>query len=228
MTAVGRATLHIYGQVLAHTPRGRRAVTEASAQIRASAGALPRGLCPPSHIPCLLPTPRPRGLQMALRQPRRRGRQEVPASQGALQGGPEGQGAALMQARPTCALLSMAARGAPARPTDGPGGFSAQRPARLRVRPPLFLLQRRVKGRPGGTAHRAHPAQPPALLWTELALPSEPLPANTSEQLETSLLPLVHCESPPSAWITPLCPQPPQAVLRHQLSADRAPRSVPH
>lgn len=42
MTAVGRATLHIYGQVLAHTLRGLRAVTEASTHTSAWAGASPR------------------------------------------------------------------------------------------------------------------------------------------------------------------------------------------
>ena len=132
MTAVGRATLCIWCQVLAHSLHGLRAVMEAP-------------LPGPGMAPGLLST--------------------------------------------------------------APG--ECQCPAWLQVSPQLFLLELGVRGRDGGSAHpgltsTATPSSP----WTEPALPSEPLPANTSD--ETSILSPVHCESHPNAWIASLHPQPPQ------------------
>lgn len=84
-----------------------------------------------------------------------------------------------------------------------------QCPAWFRVSLQLFLLELGVKGRGRGGAHPGLTSTAtPSSLWTEPALPSEHLPANTSD--ETSVLSLVHCESHPNAWIVSLHPQPPQ------------------
>ena len=77
-----------------------------------------------------------------------------------------------------------------------------QCPAWLRASPQLFLLGLRVKGRARDSAHPGltSAAAPPSLR-TEPALPSEPLPAHTSD--ETSVLAPVYRESHQNTWIMP-------------------------